>query len=415
MTMKTIFEDKQMEREVLCCALLQSSAIYDIMDLEESDFVQYEHKEIFRAMTEMHDKNQEIDITTLIATLKEMGCTHYENGTFLIEYARVPYIASVRHRITELKKYSRNRILKQAVLKLSDSINGNCNQDEGFELLNEYFEKEYSNNIDGITFHEMAHYDLSELYGKDSFIPTNIDSIDSIVNGIYPTQLFCIAARPGNGKTTLALNIANAINVNTLMFSLEMSRKELYAKFLAMNSGINSNTIESGKLSSKDIEVLGKVHASLRHKTIKIYDNKRNINKIINIIKKEKPAVVIIDYLQLITGAKGINPNERVSHVTSMLKNTCLELKIPIVILSQLSRECEKQNREPILSDLRDSGSIEQDSDVVMLLHNTSDEVTLNPIVKITCSKNRKGRTSFNEMYFNKEISKFDKIRGNYV
>ena len=234
-----------------------------------------------------------------------------------------------------------------------------------------------------------------------------------MIRGFFNGQLIVIAARPGKGKSTLAWQFAQKINDGALFFSLEMGRDELYAKSISAVTDIEVDKIESKKMDSVEFAKLMKAHEGFTESMrLVLYDKPKSKSNIINTIRKEHKQrnirVVFIDYLQLIAGGKGNNPNERIQNITMALKNLARELRIPIVLLSQLNREVEKSKRFPVLSDLRDSGAIEQDADLVLFLHEDDDTyLIISKGRKVNTGKVTDGNgTSL--IYFNKKYSRFE-------
>lgn len=257
--------------------------------------------------------------------------------------------------------------------------------------------------LTGITIKEISEMSLDDIFSKTSYIKTNIEKLDEIIRGFFNTQLIVIAARPGKGKSSLALQIAENLKDNALYFSLEMNRRELYARILSRYSEVESWKIMAKKLNDDEMKRIMGVHAKISPETkIKVFDKISDVNLIINEIKKSarkgKLKSVFIDYLQLIKGAKGENQNLKIGYITGKLKNLSMELEIPIILLSQLSRGNEKESREPQLSDLRESGNIEQDADVVIFIHEG----------EFIIAKNRNGKTGKFSIDFEKQFFRFE-------
>lgn len=257
--------------------------------------------------------------------------------------------------------------------------------------------------LTGITIKEISAMSLDDIFSKSSYIKTNIEKLDEIIRGLFNTQLIIIAARPGKGKSSLALQIAENIKDNVLYFSLEMNRREMYARILSRYSEVESWKIMAKKLNDDEMKRVMGAHSKISPGIkIKLFDKISDINLIINEIKrsarKGKLKASFIDYLQLMKGSKGENQNLRIGNITGQLKNLAMELETPIVLLSQLSRGNEKESREPQLSDLRESGNIEQDADVVIFIHDG----------EFIIAKNRNGKTGKFSIDFEKQFFRFE-------
>lgn len=234
--------------------------------------------------------------------------------------------------------------------------------------------------------------DLDEIFKSISYVPTGVGPLDEKIDGFYGGQFVLIAARPGVGKTSLALEIAESGNKSVLFFSLEMVKQEIYAKILARHTSIDSRRIMRNILNDVERLRLIKKHDELK-KSIRLilFDTEMNLKTLVyyinHFVRHKKPDMVVVDYIQLIYGAPGENENVRISTISRTLKLLAMKHKIPVVALSQLSRSSARENRAPQLQDLRGSGSLEQDANIVIFLHENEEGRT-----EIVVAKNRMGR-----------------------
>jgi replicative DNA helicase len=257
------------------------------------------------------------------------------------------------------------------------------------------------------TISEMAGKKICDVFTKGEYVETGIRCLDEKLIGLFGGQLVVIAARPKKGKSALALQII--YNTGGLMFTLEMMKREIYSRLLSMEASVEAWRIESGQMGIADAAAVENARDLVKNKArMTVYDNVNEAAKIFGIIRraceKEKLRLIVIDYLQLIRGARGDNQNLRIASITGALKGKALQYNIPIVLLSQLSRDSEKQNRAPMLSDLRDSGAIEQDADVVLFIHEEADGH------QIIVGANRKGRTGKVRIKFMKPYTRFEEV-----
>jgi replicative DNA helicase len=246
--------------------------------------------------------------------------------------------------------------------------------------------------------------DLDCMFAQGDFIATGIPELDERIGGLVRGDITIIGARPGEGKTAIALQIADESAGCPLYVSLEMKKKQLYARLLSKRTGIPPKVIMMNKVyENKRGDILAAHQYYKEHKVMEVYDGGGDFKDVVVAIKnhiKSGASFIIVDYLQLISTGRGENKNAEVSYISRMFKIMAMKYNIPFVVLSQLNREVEKQERSPRLSDLRDSGSLEQDSSVVLFLHDG----------EIIIAKDRFGETGkITTLYFNKPCSRFDK------
>jgi replicative DNA helicase len=371
-------------------------------------FQDYRNKKIVETLKYFTDNNIGVDYAILCEHLKEIGEYNKIGVDYLGDLAVTG--SSVDPEFV-LKKIKESHYKKQ-LLDLSKDIysllqNGKIGYadfiDELYEIKNQIQSGSESLCSDFKEFHGK---DINDIYKKDNYISYHLLPLDQNLIGIFKNQLIVIAGSPGSGKTTFAFQIC--CNYRALFFTLEMSREELYAKLLAAKSGISSLKIESNSLTEDEYRQVMNVHKKLKETiNIKVFDKIDNCYRILNIIeqevKKGKIDLIGIDYLQLLEGAQGGTRNEQLESITRAIKNKARRLQVPIILLSQLTKDVIKEERRPNLGDLRGSGSIAQDADVVIFIYEKKNQTN------VVASKVRKGKTGvIDSIYFNKEFSRFE-------
>lgn len=247
-------------------------------------------------------------------------------------------------------------------------------------------------------------------------IPTGIRLLDRLTGGMEPGKLIVIAARPSMGKTALALNIArNASKIGDakgLIFSLEMPESSLVNRILAMESGIASDKIRSGQMTETECGMVMRGAVGASNLPITIWDAPCTELEILRKTRRIRPDYVVVDYLQLVRPASPTGkPNYDIGSICTAMKHLAQEMKIPVILLSQLNREIEKDKRRPRLSDLRDSGQIEQDADWILFVHQQDGDHQL-PSREITLAKQRDGDCGYWRMEFLREFQLFQAVDG---
>lgn len=411
--------------------------MHDIVDVVgESSFYSNQHKNIWSAIFELHSKTTPIDLLSLSARLKDKGLLDQSGGmTYLTELINaVPSSTNAEHYAEIVQK----KHIMRELLRAAEHITGLGYDEEGelHDILEKAEKALYAvTNKTGShkfvalkdTLHEAweridrLHSTKDELRG----VPTGFAEIDNKLAGFQKSDLIILAARPSMGKTSLALDIARKSSVNhkvpVAIFSLEMSSQQLVDRMLAAESQVDSWKIRTGhfeKLSAQqDFKAINEAMGRLSEAPIYIDDQPGN-----NILKMRATArrlknekglgLIIVDYLQLMvpTQTKGSdNLVQQVTEISRSLKNLARELEVPVLALSQLSRAVEQRGGKPRLSDLRDSGSIEQDADVVMFIHRESDQDQggRKQEAEILIEKHRNGPTGIAKLFFDSKKTTF--------
>lgn len=434
-----IFEDKlpphsnEAEQAVLGSILLEPTCLDDVASkIKAKDFYSQNHKRLFQVMQELVERGEPIDLVTLIAELKDRKLLEEVGGvTYLNELAAAtPTAANVEHYARIVQEKSILRHLVQTATQIAAAgYAGQDTQDvltRAEEMLsgvtNQAFIDDEDDSIDAVLMH--CNEKLEERIenpDKIQGLPSGFPCLDKKLLGFKPGQLIILAARPAMGKSAFSLNIAANVAVrgggSVAVFNLEMSKLQIGNRLVCSEGNLDSQAYYSGRFTPEEYEKYSGAMASLSGK--KLFINTKPSITVAEIkakcrkIKRENGLdLVVVDYLQLISGdGTAYNRNEEVSRICRSLKIMALELDVPVIALSQLSRRVEeRQDKRPMLSDLRDSGSIEQDADVVMFLYRDDyydEDSEKKNIAELIISKHREGETGKIEYLFLKNYSKF--------
>lgn len=431
------------EKSVLGSMLLEKDAIITASEmLKEEDFYRDDHKKIFRVMMELFDKNEPVDLVTVAEELRKKDLLEEVGGAvYLTELVNsVPTTANISKYCKIVQEKSILRRLIRAATKII-SLGYEANRDvedivdEAERLIFEIAQKKSSEGFSYIKDVIMDTFErIEQLYnskGSMTGVPTGFHDFDRMTSGLQPSDLILIAARPSMGKTAFALNIAQHAavreNIPVAIFSLEMSKEQLVQRMLCAEANIDSHRLRSGELDDSDWEKLARAMGPLSEAPIYIDDTPgipvMEVRAKARRLKAEKGlGLIIIDYLQLMQG-KGDSENRQheISQISRSLKALARELNVPVVALSQLSRAPEmRQDHRPILSDLRESGSQEQDSDVVAFLYRDEyyhPDTEKKNIAEVIIAKQRNGPTGVIELVWLKQFTKFvsiERYRSNF-
>jgi replicative DNA helicase len=379
------------ERSVLGAILLDNHTLNAAIEkLRPEDFFLDQHRRIFMQMIELGEAQQGIDLVTLSDQLQRRGELEAAGGgAYLAQLVDgVPRVTHLEHyaRIVKEKAMLRNLIhsthaIQQSALEAEEDAEAILDRAESsiFQLAEDRVRQGLVPMKDVVdeNFEKLERI-ITE--GKRiTGLPTGYSQLDSLTSGLQPSELIILAARPSVGKTALALNIAeNAAmqqNQSVAVFSLEMSKESLLMRLLASMARVDAHKFRTGHLSKEDWRGMTQTLGQLSQAPMWIDDSGSatvtEIGAKARRLKRDRGlSLVVIDYLQLIA-ARGrfSNRNEEVSSITRGLKGLAKELKVPVLVLSQLTRAPERETRSPQLADLRESGAIEQDADVVLFIH----------------------------------------------
>jgi replicative DNA helicase len=425
------------EMALLGGIMRSADAIHEVTDILTAEtFYADKHKAIFETMLDLNSRGEPIDMISMSSRLSDKNLLEKIGGrSYLAELVQsIPPASNIRHYAELVKKKHTLRRLISAAEDISEL--GYDESRDTDELLDraekQIFDISNSSNVakfiplsgtldEAWERLERLHQSTDELRG----VPTGFKALDDMLSGFQKADLIILAARPSMGKTALALDIARQAavqhNIPVGIFSLEMSSQQLVDRMLSADSMVNAWKLRTGKLSIEhDFEKLRGSIERLSKAPIYIDDQPgNNILKMRSVARKLKIekglGMIVVDYLQLITPTGSKNNDNVVQQITEIsrsLKQLARELEVPVLALSQLSRDVEKRggSGRPKLSDLRDSGSIEQDADVVMFIHREDkyrEDSDKQNIAQIHVDKHRNGPVGSIELYFDGERTTF--------
>jgi replicative DNA helicase len=432
-------QNAEAEASLLGALLIDSDAIVKIADnVTASDFYDKKHERIYAAILELYEQHRAIDVLTLADQLKNTGYLDGVGGpSYLTELTN--FVPTAAH-VEQYADIVAQKALRRRLIAASKEITG-LGYDESKELrelieeaetrLFEVSQQHVSQDVISLEAILADSFDrLDDLHkDKDKIrgVPTGFKDLDNILAGFQRSDLVILAARPSMGKTALALNFAHNIAVQSqepvLIFSLEMSKEQLVDRLLSMESGVDAWALRTGNLTDSDFEKIGQAMGTLSEAQIFIDDSPGiTISDLRTKARREahkRPlGLIIVDYLQLMSGHSryGADGNrvQEISEISRGLKGVARELNVPILALSQLSRSVESRNPQiPQLADLRESGSIEQDADVVAFIYREeyyNPETDRKKLTDIFIKKHRNGPVDNAELYFENEKQRFRSI-----
>ena len=406
------------EQAVLGSILIDSRCVADVIGiLRPEDFFLQQNREIYEAVYTMFNFSQTIDPVTILDKMRELGFHHDNSRDYILQLMDITPTASNAVRYANIV---RDKAMLRGLAKAADEISETVYSQVGTpaEMLESAEKKIFAlrkgergeslEHIGTILYKVFDH--LKELSESDSLIPglsTGLRDLDFKINGLNKSDLLLIAARPAMGKTSFALNIglnvAKKYRSTVAFFSLEMSREQLAMRLLSGESFVDSQKMATGKLSEEEWEKIFMAASALSQTDIRVDDNPSITVAEMNakLRRVDNLGLVIIDYLQLMNssgyGKGSENRVQAVGEISRSLKIMAKELNVPVICLSQLSRAVESRtDKRPIMSDLRESGAIEQDADAILFLYRddyynpASEEKN---VAECIVSKNRHGET----------------------
>ena len=428
---------REAEQSILGAMLLNpDKAVYVTEHLQSDDFYETSHKILFEALTKLMKDQIHIDMVTLQGTLKDMGAPPEicEIGYLRNLMDMVPTTVGLEDRCKRVADCSvARRLIKagEAIATAGYARQGSiAEQIESAErMIFDVVQRRSSDKVTPVgdivveTLEMIRKASLSN--GEVTGLATGFTDLDDMTSGLQPSALILIAARPAMGKTAFALNIAAHAAITkkkkVAVFSLEMSKEDLMKRLLSMHSYVNSSNIRDGKVTSEDWLKLVEAAGDISNTSIYLFDDP-NItaaqmrSRCRKLMIDEGLDLVIVDYLQLMNAregsdARGDSRQVQISEISRSLKIMARELNIPVIALSQLSRAVEsRQDHRPMLSDLRESGAIEQDADIVMFIYRDevykATEENKNK-AEIIIAKHRNGQTGTVHVWWNGEITRF--------
>ena len=430
-------ESLEAEAAVLGSMILDRECIGQVVQLLQGDsFHRLEHQAIFDALVSLYEKNSAVDLLLLRDELKQSNKLQEAGGVdYIVRVAEsVPSAASVEYYATIVKD---KQLLRDLVVASSEILNDAYDEsgavseklDSAEQKIFRVTEKKISSSATAIKglLHE-AFENIESRGGGLTGLPTGFEELNAKLCGLHKGEMVIIAARPSMGKTSFAMNIAEHVscneNIPSVIFSLEMGKHQLVERLLCSRSGIDAQLVRNGTLNSDQLELLTQTSGELFDKPIYIDDTPGITPLEIRAkCRRLKSQVgiqcVMIDYLQLMSlGGRVESRQQEVSTISRYLKGLARELDVPVLVLSQLNRASEgREGHRPRMSDLRDSGSIEQDADVVLMLHRESyyhrgdpdydhDSPEAN-LAEVIIEKQRNGPTGIVELIFDSKTTRF--------
>jgi len=438
-------QDIEAEQAVLGAVFLDADAIIDAMEvIAPEDFYRRSHQIIFQAMIQLNDRSESIDLITLKAEIEKSNSLEDVGGlTYLTELSQAsPSATSIAY---YAKIVDDKATLRNLIQTASRIVTKGFEQDEDVQSIIDQAEKsilEVSEKRNSNGFQSIAEVlnrtietidQLAQNNEEITGLPTGYAALDKMTAGLQKEELIILAARPAVGKTAFALNIAQNVGTKTdrsvAIFSLEMGAESLVNRMLCAEGSIEASHLRTGQLSEEEWRNLIVAMGSLSNANIyiddtpgiKISEIRARCRKLAQ--EKGNLGLILIDYLQLIEGTGHENRQQEVSEISRQLKKLAKELKVPVIALSQLSRGVEqRQDKRPVLSDIRESGSIEQDADIVAFLYRDDyyrsegddddepEEQQNNNVIEVIIEKNRSGARGTVELLFIKEYNKFSSV-----
>lgn len=428
--------DLEAERSLLGAMLISKDVCQDILNkCVESDFYEESHKFLFTAMSELSRQMIPVDVTTVTSYLLDHNQLDKVGG---VEYLRVlsDSVPTLAHSEYYLKIIHNKAILRKIInetTRIAEGAYGDIEDIDGFIDDSEKTMLAITRDRNAGEFVDVKHVirevtdrlnKLQSIDGNISGIRTKFRDLDKITSGLQKGDLIILAARPAMGKSALALNFLNQVAKRNpgcvAMFSLEMPSDSLMKRLLSCESRVFADKLRSGHLSESDMSKLNAAASHLSEREIYIDDTSSiRVSQIFSKCRKLKSehgqiSLIVIDYLQLITGGRQESRQQEVSDISRNLKILAKEMECPVIALSQLSRKVEERtDHEPQLSDLRESGSIEQDADIVMFLYRENyyekdkEEESDTEVVDLSLAKHRNGAIGKIHLAFEKSLSRF--------
>ncbi len=421
--------NKEAEQSILGSMLLNRECVTTAFEfLIENDFYIEANKKIFAAMLSLFNRNIPIDLVTVSDELTAASALEAVGGIQYLSYlaSTLPTTANIEQHIDIIREKALRRRLADVAQKIKDqSLDAGTNAGDVADIAGKLIFDALDNKSNNMRHIKDVlidtHENLTAIYnnkGELTGVPTGIKTLDRELNGLQKSDLIILAARPSVGKTSFALNIAAKAaitgNVPVAIFSLEMSATQLVTRIMSSEMGIDNSHLSSGELNDDDWEKIALALNSLGRAPI--YISEKTAVKVSDIraacrrLKAEHGlGLIVIDYLQLMQGDRAESRQQEVADMSRSLKILAKELNVPILTLSQLSRASEKRSDDssPKLSDLRESGSIEQDADIVMFLYRDDKDPENRSAVKLNIAKNRSGSLRTIDLIFQGEYTRF--------
>ncbi len=433
-------QNVEAEQSVLGTILLSDHSLSAVLELLVSnDFYKDNHKLIFESMVVLFEKNEPQDIITVSNQLKDQNLLEDAGGVAYL--ATLTSIVPVTSNLFHYAKIIRQKAVLRNLITVNTEIASRCYEEQGdidtlvdeaeqaiFEIARSKSDKSFTplKNIIPDAFET-----VEQLYKRKELItgvPTGFTELDKMTAGLQPSDLIILAGRPSMGKTAFAMNIAqNAAlldKTGVAIFSLEMSKEQLAMRLLCSAGHIDSQRVRTGKLHNEDWPKLTRAVGMLTEAPMYIDDTPaisvlEMRAKVRRLAAQFPLGMIIVDYLQLMRGRNSTeNRTQEISEISRSLKAMAKELKVPVIALSQLNRSLESRtDKRPMMSDLRESGAIEQDADVICFIYrdevyNKAEDNPNHGIAEIIIGKQRNGPTGTVKLTFIKEFTMFENLSG---
>ena len=421
------------EQSVLGAVLLDREAVYKAMKLlQPDDFYRQDHRLIYEAMLALIDSGNPVDLITVAEHLRSHG--NLENSGGVAYIATLAEMAPVAANVEYYARIVEQKSLLRSLIQLSTRVAGLSYEEsdepekliaEAERMLTELGSKHVAGafySIKDVLLDTLSYMDfLQNNRGSLTGVPTTFNDLDRLCHGLQPSDLIILASRPSMGKTSLGVCIGYGAalkhNVPVAIFSLEMSKEQLTQRILCAEAKIDQQRMRNGVITDDDWRILHETAGKLAKAPIFIDDtpaiSTRQIRAKARQLQMEKGlGLIIIDYLQLMQGNRRTESRQQeISDISRSLKGLAKELNVPVLALAQLSRAVEqRQVKVPIMSDLRESGALEQDADLIMFIYRDeyyNSESERKGIADIIVAKNRNGPVGTVELGFLKELTKF--------
>ena len=420
------------EQSVLGAIMLDREALLAVLEiLRPEDFYREAHRVIYRAIIDLYERNEAVDMLTVTEELRRQGLLEAAGGVaYLADLTgEVPNVAHAEYYAQMVKDAATLRSLVQAASKIIDMAMEQAQEveqilDEAERLIFEVTGGKRRSgfaHIKDVLVQTFSHLEkISSRDSKVTGVPTFAD-LDRILSGLQPSDLIICAARPGMGKTSFCLNIAQQVAVKhklpVAIFSLEMSKEQVVQRMLAAEAMVEQHRLRTGRLTQEDWERLIEAAKVLGEAPIYI-DDTPGISALEVRAKARRLqsevglGLVVVDYLQLMRSHRRVdNRQQEIALISRALKSLAREINVPVLVLSQLNREVEqRQNKRPVMADLRESGAIEADADVIIFLYRPEyydPDTEKRGVAEVIVAKHRNGPVGTVEMAFLPEYTKF--------
>ena len=435
----------ELEESVLGAILIDTKSLDIVINILQPDvFYKDAHKKIFTAILETYEKSNPIDLNTISEQLKKTGNLDLVGGNYYLIQLTQKIISSAN--IEFHSKIIQQKFIQRKFIDIShELLNISSNEEIDVKDLIDIAEQKFYEISQGVTKESIKEIStlimdakkVIEKTGKEEGIngvPSGFNEIDMTTIGWQPSDLIIIAARPGMGKTSFTLSMAKNITVNhnipVVFFSLEMSAMQLIMRLISSETDLSSEKLRNGNLEDHEWAILNNKITNLENAPLYIDDTPALSifdlrSKTRRLVSQYKVKLIIIDYLQLMTGSnsvKNFNREQEIAHISRSLKGLAKEINIPIIAISQLSRAVETRGgtKRPLLSDLRESGAIEQDADIVSFIYrpeyygieqwDDDDRTSCIDQAEFIISKHRNGQLKSIKLSFLKKLGKFEDI-----